>query len=360
MSQPPERIALLLPLSGPLASSAQALQEGFLAASSVQHQMNGKAPQIILIDTQNDQNIQGAYREARNQGADLIVGPLTKQGVEALTRLAERHIPVLALNYIDENTPGNFIEFGLAPEDEARAAADKAWQEGKKSVVILAQEGDWGRRLDAAFRERFESLGGRVQDSAFYPSNRPLSGPIKALLQINASEARASQLIEDINMPLEYETRRRQDIDAVFMAAQLQEARQIPPLFAFYFANDLPIYATSSVYAGVANPVADKDLNGVTFCDIPWNTENRPSEYEPGNLVASLWPSPAQVHPRLYALGIDAYQTLTFIPSLESMPYFSVNGATGKLSLNENRGITRGLRCTKFVAGEVKRLDFNG
>ncbi len=356
----PKQIALLLPLSGKLSSSAEAVRDGFLAASALHGHYEGDAPRVIVLDTQDDQNVSAAYQNAMNQGADILVGPLTKNGVESMIRAANRDLPILVLNYVDEHTPGNFVEFGLAPEDEARQAADRAWQEGHINALILAQEGDWGQRLTSAFRERWESLGGRVIETTVYSTGEPLSNPIKAALHIDASENRAKRMRDEINMPLEYEVRRRQDIDMVFMAAQPQEARQIPPLLAFYFANDLPIYATSSVYTGYPNPTVDKDLNGVTFCDIPWNIDSRPAETQSRNPVLNLWPAPSQAHPRLYALGVDAYQAIALLPKLEALPNFSVNGATGKLSLSPDRRITRTLRCTKFVNGEPKRLDSNG
>jgi len=355
----PKHIALLLPLSGKLSSSAEAVRDGFLAASALHGHLEGDAPRITVLDTQDDQNVAWAYQNAINQGADIIVGPLTKNGVESLISAANHNVPVLALNYVDENTPRNFVEFGLAPEDEARQAADRAWQDGHVNALIIAQNGDWGQRLTSAFRERWDSLGGQVIDTTFYSTSQPLSNPIKAVLHIDASENRARRLRDEINMPLEYDVRRRQDIDMVFMAAQPQEARQIPPLLAFYFANDLPIYATSSVYTGYPNPAADKDLNEVTFCDIPWNIDSRPAEIQSRNPVARLWPATTQAHPRLYALGVDAYQAIALLPKLEALPNFSMNGATGKLSLNNDRRITRGLRCTKFVDGEPKRLDSN-
>lgn len=356
----PKHIALLLPLSGKLSSSAVPIRDGFLAAARLRQQQTVDTPQISVIDTQNDQQVANAYDTAMSQGADMIVGPLTKNGVEQIIRIARGNVPVLALNTVDERTSSNVFQFGLSPEDEARQAAERAWQDGHMNALIIAQTGDWGDRITRAFQDRWESLGGQVVNITTYSLNQPLSNAVKSALKIDTSDSRAKQLREDINQSIEYDSRRRQDIDMIFMVAQPQEARQLPPLFAFYFAHDLPIYATSSVYSGYPNPIADKDLNDVTFCDIPWNVDSRPEATSNSSPTVTLWPSIEQPNQRLFALGVDAFQVIPLLPRLEALPNFSLNGATGRLSLDKNRRITRGLRCTQFISGEVKRLGSNG
>lgn len=349
-------IALLLPLTGNLSSTADTIRDGFIAASQLHDRNKGHAPQISVIDTHNDQQIAKAYDTAISQGADMIVGPLTKNGVEQITKLASGNTPILALNYIDQSTPTNVFQLGLSPEDEARQAAERAWQDGHINALIIAQSGEWGERTTRAFQEHWESLGGRVVDATTFNPNENLSVAVKSALHVDVSESRAKQLREDLNQSLDFEPRRRQDIDMIFMVAQPREARQLPPLLAFYFAHDVPIYATASVYSGYPNPIADKDMNGVTFCDIPWNIDANPEDPGSNNPVAALWPATNQQQPRLYALGIDAYQSIALLPRLEALPNFSLSGATGKLSLTANRQLTRTLRCTKFVNGEPKRL----
>lgn len=354
-----KHLALLLPLSGQHAASAAAVRDGFMASLALEHHNGGMAPAISVIDTQDDQNINGAYQQAIQEGADMIIGPLTKPGVESISNIASRDVPVLALNTVDSHTPSNIFQFGLSPEDEARQAAERAWQDGHVNALIISESGDWGDRLSHAFQERWETLGGTVLNTTTYTTDEPIATAIKSALRIDTSEQRAEELSNTLNIPLEYDPRRRQDIDVVFIAAHPTQARQIPPLLAFYFAQDVPIYATSSVFAGGSNPVADKDLNGVTFCDIPWNTDARPSMPQNDNAIGALWPEPTQTQPRLYALGVDAYQLISMLPRLEAIPHFSMNGATGKLSLDKNHRIVRALRCTRFVNGQPKRLDSN-
>lgn len=352
-------IALLLPLTGNHSSSAQAIRDGFIASLALAHNNGAMAPRVEVIDTLEDRNISGAYNEAIQNGADLIIGPLTKQGVEDISKISSKNVPILALNRTDRARSGNIFQFGLAPEDEARQAADKAWQDGHVTALVITENTRWGNRVTEAFLERWENLGGQVVSVTEYSRDRPLSSRIKSALRIDSSESRAKQLSSSLSAPLEYDARRRQDIDMVFMAAHPTEARQIPPLLAFYFAQNVPVYGTSSIYSGQLNPGADKDLNGVTFCDIPWNIDMRPTDIQHTQPISVLWPDPSEKDARLYALGVDAYQLISVLPRLEAIPQFSFNGATGKLSLNNENQVVRTLRCTQFKNGEPKRLSPN-
>lgn len=352
----PSHIALLLPLEGKLAQSGIAVRDGFMAAYYGDAQMsNQTAFKVSVIDTKDDTEIEEAYQRAVAEGATMIVGPLTKQGVDQISSLASRDMTVLALNYSPSKTSSNIIEFGLSPEDEARQAARKAWQDGHRAAVILVQDGEWGKRVSAAFSRQWKSLGGDIIDSRTYKTGDQLSDIVKKILKVNESEARAKKLAADINAQVSSEGRRRQDIDMIFLGAMPGDARQIQPLLAFYYAQDLPVYATASVYGGMPNPSADKDLNGITFCDAPWLIEDKPTSIGNQSTIAKLWPNPTQAQLRLYALGVDAYEIIPLIPRLQNMPDFTFSGATGKLSLSNNE-VSRTLRCTKFMDGQPKKL----
>ncbi len=51
----------------------------------------------------------------------------------------------------------------------------------------------------------------------------------------------------------------------VFLLSYPSKARQIMPLLKYYYAGDVPVYATSSVYTGGVNVMKDRDLNGIIF-----------------------------------------------------------------------------------------------
>ncbi|MEQ6340649.1 MAG: penicillin-binding protein activator [Gammaproteobacteria bacterium] len=338
LAEPPANIALLLPSSGPFAKTAVALRDGFFAAY---YQRLNKLyqPTIRLYDAGTQPAaVLAAYRQALAEGANVVIGPLDKDGVKALARSADLAVPTLTLNYAeDENAkPGNLFQFGLAPEDEARAVAERAWQDGRRQAVALIPVGEWGARVFNTFKARFEELGGSVVAQQTYdPAGSDFATPVRTLFNISSKERR-----------------RRQDVDALFMVAFPRQARQIRPQLNFNFAGDVPVYATSHVYTGRIDKNADTDVNDVLFCDMPWVLEE--GQQALSRIISQRWPQSADQFKRLYALGVDAYNLLPYLSRMRADPSERMAGETGNLSLDKGQRIHRALVCARFVDGEPR------
>ena len=80
----------------------------------------------------------------------------------------------------------------------------------------------------------------------------------------------AGDLRRIIRQPFEFDPRRRQDIDFIFLLANPSQARGIKPTLAFFFAEDLPVYSTSHMNDNSESRIDYLDLAGIRFCDIPW------------------------------------------------------------------------------------------
>lgn len=331
----PQHIALLLPLQGPLAESGQAVRNGFLSAyygSANQHQQT-----VSFLDTTQNQNMSALYQQALSQGADSVVGPLTKENVQQLLGQGKFSASTLALNYTDMwfgSLPANFYEFGLSPLDEAKQLAEKSWATGHKRALLIAPDDAWGQRVVKSLTSNWQSLGGSVVDTFYFNSQSDLNGGIANLLHANTNTDKT----QDKNVAPE--TQRRQDFDIIFLLAQPQTARQIVPLLKYYYAGNVPIYATSVVYSGSPS-AADSDLNGVTFADMPWTLQN-------ANTSAIKSDSKTR---RLYALGRDAYLLSNQFYRLSVLPNFPVYGATGALTLTPQQQIYRRLAWVQMRNG---------
>src|SRR3990167_7041942 len=96
LSQQSRQIALLLPRSGPYASYANAIRNGFFTTYYDQKNRTGYAPTITVLNT-SGKNIQAVYQAAVKQGAYFIVGPLDKSDVLALASASTSSVPILAL-----------------------------------------------------------------------------------------------------------------------------------------------------------------------------------------------------------------------------------------------------------------------
>ncbi|MDP3856628.1 MAG: penicillin-binding protein activator [Stagnimonas sp.] len=338
---PPGRdLALLLPLSGPLAAAAQAIHAGAEAARS---QAGEDAPSLRVYDSQPGLGL--AVAAAMESGAGLLIGPLRKEDVAALAAQPPQR-PTLALNYLDAGRvpPAGFTPFGLAPEDEARAAAAHAMAEGHSRAVLLVQDGDWGERIAQAFRGEFESRGGSVVAEARFRANTvDFSATLKPLLGLDAAEARRKQLAA-IGIRAEFEPRPRGDIDTLFIGARAAQAKLIWPQLRFYRAGRLASYAPAAAAdAGAA------DLGGLRVCDAPWRLASQGELAELRGRLATVNPRSADAQ-RLFALGYDAYRIAQQMLERGLPPGDALPGLSGTLVIDADAALHRRLDCVALVA----------
>lgn len=354
----PERAALLLPLSGPLEKTGSAVRDGFMAAYYDSLNKGYPVPQVFVYDSTEFPDMAAAYAQAQFDQAQWVIGPIDKTQVQTLQQRSRLPLPTLALNYGDradnERTPNNLYQYGLAAEDEALQIAERAWLDGKRRALALVPQGQWGQRIYNAFEERWQALGGIIVEQHAYPNRQDYNPDVRALLNVDDSQKRYQTIRRLITGATEFEPRRREDADWIFMVALPQQARQIKPTLAFNFAADLPVYATSHLYAGEPNARRDRDLNGIKFCDIPWVLRQ-------DELYKTVEQSVGTQgnYARLYALGVDAFRLLPRLKQLEAFPNSQVFGSTGGLMLDEERRIVRRSDCTEFENGRPRRLAAN-
>lgn len=352
----PTRIALLLPLSGPYQSVADAVRDGLFTAY-FQLAANGQVPVVTLYDAAGTAaGAQSAYRQAVAAGADMVIGPLIKNAVSGIAALGSLPVPVLALNTLDTNqsAPSGMFQFGLPPEDEATQVANRVVAEGLKRGVALYPQGDWGTRVMNAFSARFNQLGGILLGTQTYtPGASDFSVPITRLLNLNDSQYRDEQLAAFLGTNLQFEPRRRQDVQFVFLAANADDAKLIRPQLRFFHAINVPVYSTSQVYR-LGDP-PDDDFNGITFDDMPWTLESNGAAASTRTTVAALWPNNFPGNSRLYALGFDAWRLVPLL--YKGRPFsMTVQGMTGLLSMTPDGRIHRQLDWATFNNGAPQLL----
>ncbi|WP_323845069.1 penicillin-binding protein activator [Microbulbifer magnicolonia] len=357
-AQRADRIALLLPLSGQLGSAGRAIRDGFMAAHYTALNAGAPTPTVMVYDTGTDQPFEEIYQSAVDAGAQSIVGPLDKSKVANLLATEKLPVPTLALNYASDLGAGDsadggsltndLVQFGLAIEDEARQVAQHAYRQGHRQAMILAADASWGQRGAEAFQQEWQRLGGTVSISRSFRDNSKFSQLVSDALLIPDSKAREAELRRQLAASLEFTPRRRGDVDMLFLAAQPQQARQINPMLTFYYAGDLPVYATSHVFDGNINPNRDRDINGIRFTALPWLFES--DNLTKRNIEQQASPAPAFA--RLYALGADAFRLYPRIPMLRQFPQQRVHGLTGALSLSADGRIVREQIWARIDKGE--------
>jgi uncharacterized protein len=338
------QIALLLPLTGPSSGAAVRVQDGFQYAYN---QLNaGERPALKVYDT-GTLSVPDALAQARSEGAQIIVGPLTHEEVNAAAD-AGGSTPILALNTLTGNRalrPG-FYQYALSPEDEARQVARRLLASGLRRGASLVAAGkdwsEWGARVQAAFEQELQSGGGELlTQTRFDPEEHDFGAPIHATLGTDQSEARRERLERVLATKLQLEPRRRADLQFIFVAGPAVAVRLLRPQLSFQNAGDVPIFSTSDAYGAEAGE-ANQDLEGIQFPDLPWlvadggriDELHRQVEVSEGGSTAS--------RSRLFAFGYDACQlALAITAAGRDRSHVAIAGLTGQLSIDAEGYIRR-------------------
>lgn len=348
----PRRIALLLPLSGRTASAGKAVQNGFLGAYFASAGGLDDRQSIFVYDVETEGGPSAAYASAVEDGAEFVVGPLLRDSVTELANDILVPVPVLTLNYLPDESlpPPGLFQFALAPEDEAASAAVRAIEDGHRSAVALVPNSNWGRRLLSAFATEFEARGGTLVDYRSFASDSPdFSRTIEELMGLAGSVNRYQRMRANIGSPLQFDPRRRQDVDFIFLAADGAAGRLLKSQLKFHYSGDLPVYSTSSIYA--MDGRSNSDLNGIRFADTPWIIAPQSwIRYLP-DAYREYWPEERRLG-RLHAMGYDAYHLVAPLFAARNGTMPEIDGATGVLYLDGGGRIHRRLAWAEFRGGQ--------
>jgi outer membrane PBP1 activator LpoA protein len=328
MFAPPRKVAVLLPQSGRLKAAGDAIRDGVVSA----YLDNPGGSEILFFTTgDNEQSAISAYFNALDAGAELIIGPLRKESVEAMLNLAGMSTPMLALNDLPLGfvTPpglaGQVSAISLSQDSEAKAIAQHAASSGFANAMVMASEDAWGEKMAFAFESEFLQEDRQIIVAARYmPAQNDHSNNLERMLKIDQSKARKKSLQNTLQMTLEFEPVRRQDIDVIFLAANSTQARLIRPQLRFHDAGDIPVYATARIFSGQPDQARNQDLNGMRFPATPWQLshpgkKNMPalSSIRQGSLGS------------LFALGRDAWNLLPWLGLMKKDPDFNFPGQSG-------------------------------
>ncbi|MDB5316397.1 MAG: hypothetical protein JWO24_2241 [Rhodospirillales bacterium] len=153
VAEPPRtRVALLLPLTGPQASLGRAMQR---AAELALFDAGNPDVDFIPVNTQSTAGgAADAARGAINDGARVIVGPLTAAETSAVSVPARTaRVPVLAFtNDAAQGGPGIW-PLGVTPAQQVRRVVAIIAGAGVRRVALGAPDDAFGRALARALRD---------------------------------------------------------------------------------------------------------------------------------------------------------------------------------------------------------------
>jgi outer membrane PBP1 activator LpoA protein len=304
--RPPARLAVLLPMSGSLAPAGQSVRDGFLAAYYAETRTR---PVLKFYDSQGTgAGAQAALSKALADGAQMVVGPLTREEVNGVLGQAGA-VPTIALNRGSKPPPSGSASFALLPEEDGALAADRLADRGLLGALVVAARSDSAQRAVSAFRAQLRARGGEVVGEV------PIAGEIpdlSAQLGGFAAAARPAQ--------------------AVLLVLDAAQARTVAAQLKASAIAGLPRIATSQILNGIGSK-GDVELDGIEYPDLPWLLGQGGGLPEAGTLASSL-PSARGGGQRLFAFGADAWKLAAYFERLYNDPAYSIQGATGQLHIS--------------------------
>lgn len=349
-------VALLLPLSdrGGTGNAAALVRDGFQAA--VARLPDAGRFELKLYDTAA-QPVNSALQQAVSEGATFIVGPLTKEEVQAAASQRPADVPMLLLNTLPgTSSSASSWQYALAPEDEARQIARQIAGSGGRNVVVLTPTGDWGQRVSAAFAEELRAAGGSVMAEGQYSGiSENIDGTVRRTLGIDASRERQRQLQTLVGRPLQFEVRPMPGVDAIFAAGyQSQSLRQINSWLRFYNAGGIPTYITSDGLG--EDRTANRDLDGMRLVEMPWVLDTVGTAFDVRLATENSWSSRGGPrNSRLFAFGYDAAMLAANLR--RTMVNWPIDGVTGRLNLTPDGRIERSLNWARVQDGTIQPAD---
>lgn len=313
--RPPVKLAVLLPLSGNLATAAAPVRDGLLAAYYGEPR---RRPEIAFYDTVG--GALAAYDRAVAAGSDFVIGPLGREEVGAVFARGQLPVPVLALNRAATPPPAGNASFSLSPEDEGLAAAEYLLARNARRVFVVSGDDDAQRRAVASLRERLAERGGEVT-------------------------AVASETTED------FAVFAQKPADAVFLAVRGGTARALMPKLALAGLADKPRVATSQLLSGTGSADKDRVLDGIAFPAETW-TNRGLRGLPPAESVGARLPSAKGPAARLFAFGFDAWLLTAYLEHLARAADGSIDGATGVLRIDGFGNVQRTPAWSTFSGGE--------
>ena len=224
--QPLNRLALLLPLSSGNDRLRLEAQSMLQAAQLALFDGSESTTVLVVEDTGGTASgAKAATERAISKGADVILGPVLANNVEAVAREARRKsIPVVAFSTDTDVAGRGTYLLSFPPEAEVERVVEYAAGTGVTEFAILRPDNDYGRRAARAYESAVARNGGRVVASETYGRGgvSAMQEPARRLAEFHQNGERASG------------GRGKQAFEAILLPEGGTDLRSVAPLLPFY------------------------------------------------------------------------------------------------------------------------------
>ena len=241
-------IGAILPLTGSVASYGTFMKQGMelALADAIEQKIVGEGEvRIAFEDTAGDpaKGVSAFQKLVAVDSPVAVVSALSGVTLAAKPLANEKHIPLLNGSAVSTDIEdADDYMFSVLPNADIEGAflAEAAYGQGKRNIAILYRSDASGKSFSAAFKEKFESLGGKI---AIEDTHTPNATDFRA----NISRLAAAK-----------------NIDGVFVASYGPEVAQyLKQSYEVGFRKQ--IYAYTTFYSPKVLEIAGDAANGVFF-----------------------------------------------------------------------------------------------
>ncbi|MFM5917293.1 MAG: penicillin-binding protein activator [Novosphingobium sp.] len=186
-----QRIALLVPLSGPQAAWGQSIAN---ATTMAQLDTNAKTIRITTYDTA--EGPAEAASKAMKDGNRLILGPLSAEDIPAVAAVARASkVPLITYSSEADMAARDVFLMGTSTTGAIERVVDFARSKGVSRFALLAPKGSYGNRASAAYAAAVKASGGTLVNTQTY--DRSNSSIISAATRLRTRGGYDAVLIAD-------------------------------------------------------------------------------------------------------------------------------------------------------------------
>ena len=166
-----QRVALLVPLTGPQAAWGQSIAN---ATTMALLDTNAKSIRITTYDTAGGPA--AAASKAMQEGNRLILGPLQGDEIPAVAAVARAaKVPLITYSSEADMAARDVFMLGTSSANAIERVVDYAHSRGIQRFALLAPKGSYGSRASAAYAEAVKAAGGTLVNTQTYDrSNRSI------------------------------------------------------------------------------------------------------------------------------------------------------------------------------------------
>ena len=186
-----QRIALLVPLTGPQAAWGQSIAN---ATTMALLDTNAKTIRITTYDTA--EGPAAAATRAMKEGNRLILGPLSGDDIPAVAAIARAaKVPLITYSSEADMASRDVFMLGTSSSNAIERVVDYAHSRGINRFALLAPKGSYGTRASAAYAAAVKAAGGTLVSTQTY--DRSNSSIISAATRLRTRGGYDAVLIAD-------------------------------------------------------------------------------------------------------------------------------------------------------------------